>query len=49
VLDDSYHLVTIDRQRDIVVERSRDFVSFVARTVGHVEAFEARPRLAVQG
>jgi carboxylesterase len=48
VLDDSYHLVTIDRQRNIVVERSRDFISFVARRVGHVEAFEAGPRFAVQ-
>jgi len=30
VLDDSYHLVTIDRQRDIVVERAISFVNFVA-------------------
>jgi carboxylesterase len=35
VLDDSYHLVTIDQQRNIVVERARDFISFVARTARH--------------
>lgn len=30
VLDDSYHLVTIDRQRDIVVDRAISFMGFVA-------------------
>jgi len=29
VLDDSYHLVTIDRQRDIVVDRAVSFLNFV--------------------
>jgi carboxylesterase len=37
VLDDSYHLVTIDRQRDIVVERSRDFIAFVSRMTGRAD------------
>jgi len=33
VLDDSYHLVTIDRQRDIVVDRAVSFLNFAsART-----------------
>ena len=27
VLDDSYHVVTLDRQRHIVVERTLDFIS----------------------
>jgi carboxylesterase len=27
VLDDSYHIVTIDRQRELVVQRTLDFVS----------------------
>jgi carboxylesterase len=27
VLDDSYHIVTLDRQRELVVQRTRDFVS----------------------
>lgn len=30
VLDDSYHIVTVDRQRDIVVGRSVSFTSWVA-------------------
>ena len=29
VLDDSYHLVTIDRQRDIVIERAIGFIDWV--------------------
>jgi carboxylesterase len=49
VLDDSYHLVTIDRQRDLVVERSRDFIAFVARAVAQARAAALRPRLAAQG
>lgn len=31
VLDDSYHLITVDRQRDVVMNRTADFVSFVER------------------
>src|SRR5690606_29995066 len=30
VLDDSYHIITVDRQRDIVVGRSVSFTSWVA-------------------
>jgi len=37
VLDDSYHLVTIDRQRDLVIDRSADFIAFVARKAGHAD------------
>jgi len=49
VLDDSYHLITVDRQRDVVVDRSADFISFVARTVGHVEEiFELGMRVAAE-
>ncbi len=33
VLDDSYHLVTIDRQRDIVIDRAISFANFVASRV----------------
>jgi carboxylesterase len=32
VLDDSYHLVTVDRQRDVVIDRSADFIAYVDRT-----------------
>ncbi len=41
VLDDSYHLVTIDRQRHIVVERT---LSFLERMVKAIT--ESRPKAA---
>ena len=34
VLDDSYHIVTVDRQRHVVVERTAAFVANVAARVG---------------
>jgi len=33
VLDDSYHIVTVDRQRDVVVERTVGFVDRVVRKI----------------
>jgi carboxylesterase len=33
VLDDSYHIVTLDQQRHIVVDRTERFVSWVAAKV----------------
>jgi carboxylesterase len=33
VLDDSYHIVTVDRQRDIVIDRAATFVEFVQRRI----------------
>jgi carboxylesterase len=30
-LDDSYHIITIDRQRDVVIERTADFIAFIER------------------
>ena len=41
VLDDSYHLIRVDRQRDVVMNRTADFVSFVERY-----AVRQRPELA---
>ncbi len=41
VLDDSYHIVTVDRQRHVVVERTAAFVAGIARAWGSSEA--ARP------
>jgi carboxylesterase len=36
VLDDSYHVVTVDRQRDIVVDRAAAFAKRIfARSLGH--------------
>jgi carboxylesterase len=44
VLDDSYHMVTIDRQRHLVVERT---AAFLDRLAGGVKQERAKPRLAV--
>ena len=33
VLDDSYHIVTVDRQRHVVVERAQQFVGNVVRAI----------------
>jgi carboxylesterase len=38
VLDDSYHIVTVDRQRDVVVERSTEFVSWLQQRAASVAA-----------
>ena len=48
VLDDSYHLVTLDRQRGYVVERTMEFVDrLLARQSDKVAEMQkpARPRL----
>jgi carboxylesterase len=37
ILDDSYHMVTLDQQRDIVAERSTDFVGRVEAAVRSAE------------
>jgi carboxylesterase len=33
VLDDSYHMVTLDRERHVVVERTREFVERIVKQV----------------
>jgi len=33
VLDDSYHIVTVDRQRDILIDRTTNFIDFIERRV----------------
>jgi carboxylesterase len=44
VLDDSYHIVTVDRQRHLVVERTAAFVAHVAKAiVGQPSARVATP------
>ena len=40
VLDDSYHIITVDRQRGVVVERTADFIAFVER---HRVSHETQP------
>jgi carboxylesterase len=42
VLDDSYHIVTVDRQRDLVVERTAAF----ARRIGERSGIEARSKVS---
>ena len=44
VLNDSYHIVTLDRQRDILVERACAYVSWVAE---HAQTARALSRLSV--
>ena len=49
VLEDSFHLVTLDRQRGYVAERSIDFVDrAVARVRPVVKPAEVRPAIAKQ-
>jgi hypothetical protein len=45
VLDDSYHVVTLDRQRDLVNESLIDFGHKVARRAG-ADVARARARQA---
>ena len=44
VLDDSYHIITLDRQRHIVVERAAEFAQSIARRNGLAEQRSARPQ-----
>lgn len=44
VLDDSYHIVTLDRQRDILIERASAYVAWVAE---HAHKERALSRLSV--
>ena len=37
MLDDSYHMVTLDQQRQVVADRSADFVSRVEAAVRGAE------------
>jgi carboxylesterase len=42
ILDDSYHLVTIDQQRDIVIERSLALAARLEKSTSHEKAVELR-------
>jgi carboxylesterase len=41
VLDDSYHIVTIDRQRELVVQRTLDFISHLPSKPANTEKYDA--------
>ena len=45
VLDDSYHLVTLDRQRNYVAERS---IEFAERTLAQAASRKAAAKAAAQ-
>jgi carboxylesterase len=40
VLDDSYHIVTLDRQRHVVVDRTLDFVARTQQFAGSLTAID---------
>ncbi len=47
VLEDCYHLVTIDRQRDTVLARTADFVARISTSLGaHGGACAVKPLAA---
>jgi carboxylesterase len=45
VLDDSYHIVTVDRQRDILIDRAANFIEFVERRIAGAAAAENGARV----
>lgn len=47
VLDDSYHMVTIDRQRDVVLDRTSTFVARIAGSLAGRMRGKAAAQLAV--
>jgi carboxylesterase len=48
VLDDSYHIVTVDRQRDIVIEASAAFATNLAARRAKAAADIIRPLRAAE-
>jgi carboxylesterase len=40
VLDDSYHIVTLDRQRHVVVDRTLDFIARAQQFAGSLTAVD---------
>ena len=39
VLEDSYHMVTLDKQRQLVVEKARLFVDGIVDAIANAAAF----------
>jgi len=48
VLDDCYHIITVDRQREIVADRTAAFTSWVERIAGRREVLEEEGEAAGQ-
>lgn len=49
VLEDSYHMVTVDRQRDVVLDRTTAFVARISRSVASAVPAAQKGRRAVSG
>jgi len=49
VLDDSYHMVTVDRQRHIVLDRTASFVARIAGSIAGSVRAKTEPQLRVVG
>jgi carboxylesterase len=41
VLEDSYHMVTLDKQRQVVVDKARMFVESIVDAIANATAFPA--------
>jgi len=41
VLEDSYHMVTLDKQRQVVVDKARVFVDSIVDAIANAAAFPA--------
>lgn len=48
VLDDSYHIITLDQQRDIVIDRAIDFVSRIETTLEAKAKVDRRRNIAAE-
>jgi carboxylesterase len=52
VLDDSYHIITADRQKDVVIARSIEYIERISKhhqQAQHVRPAVAAPALGIQG
>lgn len=49
VLEDSYHMVTVDRQRDVVLDRTTDFIARITRSLASAMPAPETVRRAISG
>jgi carboxylesterase len=42
VLDDSYHIITLDKQRDLVLERTKSFADMLIAELGPSQVIETK-------
>ena len=48
ILDDSYHIVTLDQQRDIVIDRTIDFVGRIEATLAAKAKVDKRRNTTIE-